>query len=264
MGSGFSSSRPSSAESGWGDVEERDEDLYQPVKNYEGETVGWKERSESDKIRRKRANEDFMIVEEDENDSFVKDLEVIEDKVSTEEEEFESEEEEPFEKVKQIPLIIEEAPNEESEDGYESEHERVPSGKSINLTAVSHRERVTDKFRPSLKPNENFNKESAAAKLYKALKSLDTDEEMIIFIMSTHSAKQRNKIEKTYKYNHRRVRKVLGLTFLQVIFVQNLTHDLKNKLHSHFETLCIGLIQDEAEFCVESLRKLVEGRCRCL
>ena len=102
-------------------------------------------------------------------------------------------------------MVIDEVPDEETEYGYESDHERVPSGRSMNMIPVSHRERVSDKFRPSVKPNENFNKEAAAAKLYKAMKSLDTDEEMIILILSTHSAKQRNKIEKTYKYNHRRV-----------------------------------------------------------
>ena len=47
MGNGFMS-RPSSADSvSWGRVEARedkDEDLFQPIRNYSGEIVGWKER----------------------------------------------------------------------------------------------------------------------------------------------------------------------------------------------------------------------------
>ena len=215
MGTGFSSSRPSSADSGWGDTEEKDEDLYQPVKNYDGEIVGWKERSESDKLRRKRAREDFVVIEEDENESFVEnsediveDLEVIEEEKSASEEDNDTQEDDEYsiiEEPSKIELVIDEAPDEEPDDDVESDHERVPSGRSTNMIPVSHRERVTDKFRPSVKPNQHFNKEAAAAKLYKALKSFDTDEEIIIQILSTHSAKQRNKIEKTYKYNHRRV-----------------------------------------------------------
>ena len=43
MGNGFMS-RPSSADSVWGKVEEsKDEDLYQPIRNYYGEVVGWRE-----------------------------------------------------------------------------------------------------------------------------------------------------------------------------------------------------------------------------
>ena len=45
-------------------------------------------------------------------------------------------------------------------------------------------------------------------------------------------------------------------------FMQNLTNDLKNKLHSHFESICVGLLQDESEFGVESLRRVIEGSCR--
>ena len=47
MGSG--SSRPNSKE-----AEKKDPDIYKPVKNWEGETVGWVERTESDKLRRKQ------------------------------------------------------------------------------------------------------------------------------------------------------------------------------------------------------------------
>ena len=47
MGNGFMS-RPSSEDSmSWGRVEARedkDEDLFQPIRNYSGEIVGWKER----------------------------------------------------------------------------------------------------------------------------------------------------------------------------------------------------------------------------
>ena len=32
----------------------QDEDLFVPIKNFGGETIGWRERTESDKLRRKR------------------------------------------------------------------------------------------------------------------------------------------------------------------------------------------------------------------
>ena len=42
-------------DSGWGEVEqEKDEELFQPIKNFSGEVIGWKERTASDKLRRKR------------------------------------------------------------------------------------------------------------------------------------------------------------------------------------------------------------------
>ena len=64
MGSAFSTST-SEEEQGWGEVQARvgdntpslhgsqDEDLFVPVKNFSGETIGWRERTESDKLRRK-------------------------------------------------------------------------------------------------------------------------------------------------------------------------------------------------------------------
>ena len=101
-------------------------------------------------------------------------------------------------------MVIDEAPDEELED-EDDENERKPSARSINCTPVPHRARVSDKFKPSITENTNFNCHAAAAKLYKALTGPNTDEETIILIVSSHSAKQRRKIDKTYKYNHRRV-----------------------------------------------------------
>ena len=53
MGNGFMS-RPSSADSvSWGRVEARedkDEDLFQPIRNYSGEIVDWKERCVSSRV----------------------------------------------------------------------------------------------------------------------------------------------------------------------------------------------------------------------
>ena len=54
MGNGFMS-RPSSADSIWGRVEEsKDEDEFQPIRNYAGEIVGWRERTDTDKLRRRQ------------------------------------------------------------------------------------------------------------------------------------------------------------------------------------------------------------------
>ena len=62
---------------------------------------------------------------------------------------------------------------------------------------------MVDRFKASVQARANFSKEEAAAKLYKALKAVDTDEDTIIEVLTSHSYGQRNKIEKTYKYNHR-------------------------------------------------------------
>ena len=62
---------------------------------------------------------------------------------------------------------------------------------------------MVDRFKPSVHPKANFSKEESAARLYKALKSADTDEDTIIEVLTSHTFAQRNKIEKTYKYNHR-------------------------------------------------------------
>ena len=93
-----------------------------------------------------------------------------------------------------IEEVAEEEEGGEDEEDLEEE-ERQPSAKSITEGhRVPHRERwkhqiasnvklfwrVVDRFKPSVHPRPNFSKEEAAARLYKALKSVDTDEDTII------------------------------------------------------------------------------------
>ena len=69
-----------------------------------------------------------------------------------------------------------------------------------------HSSRVKDKFRPSLLPAENFNKDRAAGRLYKAVHGEGrTDVSTITEILTSHSAAQRKKISKAYKFNHNKV-----------------------------------------------------------
>jgi len=230
MGSALGSRSSSDEDEGWGEVQEKDEDLFIPVKNFGGETIGWRERTESDKLRRKRAKEDFEGVpdSEEEEEVEVEDIHVSE--VESDYEDLPPPSPPSPPPPPPPPIVVEDPPVEEvvEEEEEEEEEERQPSAKSLPVGhIVPHRERVVDRFKPSLLPSPNFSKEEAAARLYKALKAVDTDEDTIIEVLTSHSYSQRNKIEKTYKYNHRR----------------NLANDLRSKLSSHFERLCLALIQ---------------------
>ena len=213
MGSGFSfSSRPSSPESedGWGDeqLQERDEDLFQPIRNYSGEVVGWRERSDSEKLKRKAATME-IITEENEDD----DIEVVDNKVVIEpnlllddEEEKRNAFNESGNSISATKLVLKE--NIEDEINAESDQDREPSAKSIDISKLPAQQRKgKEKYEFKTNPHYNeFNKEAAAAKLYKALKSFDTDEEAIISVLANHSWSQRLLIEKTYNHNHKKVK----------------------------------------------------------
>ena len=189
MGNGFMS-RPSSAESTWGRVEEsRDEDVYQPIRNYDGEIVGWKERSDSDKMRRRKLRDEFLPPESESDD-----------------------ESPPRSPTPPPPKIVLEASNDSDDDddnAFNKSLDRAPSGKSVSITPTpktnQHRSRVKDKFKPSVVPQEAFNKETAASRLYKALHVSPIDTDSVIFILTSHSHDQRKKIAKTYKFNHNKV-----------------------------------------------------------
>ena len=60
-------------------------------------------------------------------------------------------------------------------------------------------------------------------------------------MLTSHSYSQRNKIEKTYKYNHRCLKPELRKSDLSCR--RNLANDLRSKLSSHFERLCLALLQ---------------------
>ena len=48
--------------------ETKDEELYQPIRNYYGEVVGWRERSESEKLRRREINAEFAMRQSEEEE----------------------------------------------------------------------------------------------------------------------------------------------------------------------------------------------------
>ena len=188
-------SRPSSAESIWGRVEEsKDEDVYQPIRNYDGEIVGWRERTDSDKMKRRKLREEFLPPDSESED----------------------ESPSPRSPTPPPPKIILEASNDSDNDddnAFNKSLDRAPSGKSVSITPTPntnhHKSRVKDKFKPSVIAQEAFNKETAASKLYKALHSSPTDTDSVILILTSHSHDQRKKIAKTYKFNHNKVRSIV-------------------------------------------------------
>ena len=201
MGNGFMS-RPSSADSAWGRVEEtKDEELYQPIKNYYGEVVGWRERTESEKLRRREINAEFAMLESDE-----------EEEDQSEKSPSPTPTPPPPPPKKPVKVVIKESSDieEEEENPFNKSLDRTPSAKSVMVSSPaqhgSHSSRVKDKFRPSLLPAENFNKDSAAGRLYRALHGeTRTDVATVIEILTSHSAQQRKKIGKSYKFNHNKV-----------------------------------------------------------
>jgi len=226
MGNGFMS-RPSSAESMWGRVEERkDEDLYQPIRNYAGEIVAWKERSESEKLRRRMLRREFAPEESD----------------TDEETSYPA----PAQK-KPVKIVIDELNESEEEDvAFNRSLDRAPSAKSVSVTPqpqTKSRSRVKDKFKPSLVANTSFNKDSAADKLYQALHDSPHDHDTIIDVLTSHSHDQRKKISKTYKFQHNK----------------NLRSDLEHNLRGDLRKLMVGLILDEGEYFAEALRSQIDG-----
>ena len=189
MGNGFMS-RPSSADSVWGRVEEsKDEDEFQPIRNYAGEIVGWRERTDSDKMRRRQLRDEFLPPPDSDSDD-------------------ESPPASPSPPPKPVKIVIQETNDSDNEDdrAFNKSFDRAPSAKSVTISDNKHHSRVKDKFKPSIHPNSNFNKDAAAAKLYRALHESPTDVDTIIDILTTHSYEQRKKITKTYKFNHNKVK----------------------------------------------------------
>ena len=213
MGNGFMS-RPSSADSAWGKVEEtKDEELYQPIRNYYGEVVGWRERTESEKLRRREINAEFAMIESEEDE--------------VEDDEEESPSPPPPPPKKPLKVVIKEPSDteeekEEEENPFNQSSDRTPSAKSVLVSpaAAPHNSRVKDKFRPSLLPAENFNKDTAAGRLYRALHGeTRTDVAAVIEILTQHSADQRKKISKSYKFNHNKVTVVVMMEVMILVLM---------------------------------------------
>ena len=142
MGNGFMS-RPSSADSVWGKVEDtKDEELYQPIRNYYGEVVGWRERTESEKLERREINAEFAMMESEEEQE--------------EQEEDQSDKSPsptptppPPPPKKPLKVVIQESSDiEEEENPFNKSSDRTPSAKSVMVSpaAAPHSSRVKDKF----------------------------------------------------------------------------------------------------------------------
>ena len=199
MGNGFMS-RPSSADSVWGRVEDtKDEELYQPIRNYYGEVVGWRERTESEKLKRREINAEFAKMESDEDEGGIEEQS---DKSP-------SPPPTPPPPKKPLKVVIQESSDiEEEENPFNKSSDRTPSAKSVIVSpaVAPHSSRVKDKFRPSVLPAENFSKDLVAGRLYRALHGeARTDVAAVIEILTQHSGDQRKKICKSYKFNHNKV-----------------------------------------------------------
>ena len=108
---------------------------------------------------------------------------------------------------KPVKIVIQETNDSDNEDDrdFNKSFDRAPSAKSVTISDNKHQSRVKDKFKPSMHPNSNFNKDAAAAKLYKALHDSPSDVDTVIDILTSHSYEQRKKITKAYKFNHNKV-----------------------------------------------------------
>lgn len=96
---------------------------------------------------------------------------------------------------------------------------------------------------PTVKPAENFNAESDAEALRKAMKGFGTDEQAIIDILGYRSNAQRLEIVKTYK----------------TMFGKDLIKDLEGELSGGLKVLCRGLCMSPEHFDAMCLNKAIKG-----
>ncbi|KAK3106197.1 hypothetical protein FSP39_014869 [Pinctada imbricata] len=96
---------------------------------------------------------------------------------------------------------------------------------------------------PTLLPAENFNAESDAEVLRKAMKGLGTDEDAIIDVLGFRSNEQRVEISKTFK----------------TMFGKDLIKELEGELSGGIKVLARGLCMSPADFDAMNLHKAISG-----
>jgi len=92
-------------------------------------------------------------------------------------------------------------------------------------------------------PNEDYNAETAAEKLRKAMKGMGTDEAAIIRVLTSHNNEQRQEIEKMFK----------------TMYGKDLREDLKSELRGNFEDAVIALLDPPRLYDAKELKRAMKG-----
>ena len=155
--------------------------------------MGWRERTDSDKMRRRQLRQEFLSPPDSESEA--------ESRVQSPS---------PPAPKRPVKIVIDEAKEDTEEDteAFNKSLDRAPSAKSVVVTpapAAKHRSRVKDRFKPSIVTSSDFNKDREATRLHRALHDSGTDHNTIIEILTSHTHTQRKKISKAYKFNHNKV-----------------------------------------------------------
>ena len=155
--------------------------------------MAWRERTDSDKMRRRQLRQEFLSPPDSENEA-----------------ESPAQSPSPPAPKRPVKIVIDEANTDTEEDteAFNKSLDRAPSAKSVVVTpapAAKHRSRVKDRFKPSIVTSSDFNKDREATRLHRALHDSGTDHCTIIEILTSHTHTQRKKISKAYKFNHNKV-----------------------------------------------------------
>ncbi|XP_056135616.1 annexin A5b [Lampris incognitus] len=97
--------------------------------------------------------------------------------------------------------------------------------------------------RGTVKASANFNANQDAEALYKAMKGLGTDEDVILQLLTSRSNAQRQQIKSAYKTLHGK----------------DLINDLKGELGGKFETVIVALMTPPITYDVTLLRNAIKG-----
>ena len=179
------------------------------IRNYDGDIVAWRERTDSDKMRRRQLRQEFLSPPDSESEA-----------------ESPAQSPSPPAPKRPVKIVIDEANTDTEEDteAFNKSLDRAPSAKSVVVTpapAAKHRSRVKDRFKPSIVTSSDFNKDREATRLHRALHDSGTDHNTIIEILTSHTHTQRKKISKAYKFNHNKVFSSHKIDcFLTVIFAE--------------------------------------------
>lgn len=240
MGSGSSKSDDEQK-----DQEAFNEEDYKPITNYSGEVVGYKERTESEKLRRKAEKE--AVVDSDSDSSSDESESSKNDRRSRKsslKDSFRDSRSSSSRKNRNL-LKVQDLDSEVDED--ERNHSRKSSRNNSAYNSYgerstsSSRQRYRHKKYPVSKPTivakERFKVAPAVQKLSRAVKGYGTSEKDIIEVLGTHSSQQRVEIRQEYQLQHKK----------------NLSKVFKSELGGNFLEVCLALIRDNLEFAVETV-----------